>query len=101
MSPSVIGAKVRMSGSAPRRLCLSTRMLARIKAPGPSRDSPLKLSLSGNLWHHRDFTRLWFSETVSSAGSQFSTFAIPVLAILSFHANSFEYGVLVALGFLP
>jgi len=61
----------------------------------------LKLSLGGNLWRHRDFTRLWFSETVSSAGSQFSTFAIPVLAILSFHANSFEYGVLVALGFLP
>ena len=61
----------------------------------------MKLSLGGNLWHHRDFSRLWFSETVSSFGSQFSGFAIPVLAILSFNASSFEYGALIALGILP
>ena len=61
----------------------------------------MKLSLSGNLWHHRDFARLWFSETVSSFGSQFSGLAIPFLAILSFGATSFEYGALLALGILP
>ncbi len=61
----------------------------------------MKLNLGGSLWHHRDFARLWFSESVSSFGSQFSTFAIPVLAILSFNATPFEYGALVALGILP
>ncbi|MGA2199856.1 MAG: MFS transporter [Nitrososphaerales archaeon] len=61
----------------------------------------MKLNLDGNLWHHRDFSRLWFSETVSSFGSQFSGLAIQFLAILSFKATSFEYGALLALGILP
>ncbi len=59
-----------------------------------------KLKLGGNLWHHRDFSRLWLSDTVSQFGNQFTQFALPVLAILSFNATPFELGILGALAFL-
>jgi MFS family permease len=61
----------------------------------------LKLSLGGNLWHHRDFSRLWFSETVSSFGSNFSTYALPVLAYSLLNAGAFGVGLLTALAILP
>ena len=61
----------------------------------------MKLKLSGNLWHHRDFTRFWFSDTVSQFGSQFSGFALPVLAVLSFNATPLDIGILTALAIVP
>jgi len=61
----------------------------------------LKLKLSGNLWHHKDFTRFWFSDTVSQFGSQFSGFAIPVLAVLSFNATPLDIGIITALAIVP
>ena len=61
----------------------------------------LRAGLGGNLWHNRDFARLWFSETASSFGNQFSIFALPVLAILSFDATPFDIGLLGALAILP
>ncbi len=61
----------------------------------------MKLSLGGNLWRHRDFTRLWFSETVSSFGSNFSTYALPVLAYSLLNAGAFGVGLLTALAILP
>ncbi|MDA4113168.1 MAG: MFS transporter [Thaumarchaeota archaeon] len=57
--------------------------------------------LSGNLWHNQDFSRLWFAETISSFGNQFSVFALPVLAILSFDATPFDIGLIGALAILP
>jgi MFS family permease len=59
----------------------------------------LKLKLSGNLWHHRDFNRLWFSDTVSQFGNTFTGFALPVIAVLVFQATPLQMGILGAVGF--
>jgi predicted MFS family arabinose efflux permease len=61
----------------------------------------LKLRLTGNLWRHRDFTRFWFSDTVSQFGNQFSGFALPVLAVLSFNATPLDIGIITALAIVP
>jgi MFS family permease len=61
----------------------------------------VKIGLGGNLWNNKDFMRLWASDTISQFGSQFSQFAIPVLAVLTFQATSLEMGILRALAFLP
>ena len=57
----------------------------------------LKLRLGGNLWRHREFMRFWFSDTVSQFGNQFSGFALPVLAVLSFNATPLDIGIITAL----
>jgi MFS family permease len=61
----------------------------------------LKLKLGGNLWRHRDFTRFWFSDTVSQFGNQFSGFALPVLAVLSLKATPLDIGIITALAIVP
>lgn len=61
----------------------------------------MKLSPGGNLWGHRDFTRFWFADTVSQFGSQFSGFALPVLAVLSFNATPLDIGIITALAIVP
>lgn len=53
----------------------------------------------GSLWNHRDFRRLWFSDTVSQFGNTFTGFALPVIAALTFHATTLELGILFAVGF--
>jgi MFS family permease len=57
----------------------------------------LKSLSYGRLWSHRDFNRLWFSDTVSQIGNQFTSLALPILAVLSLHAGAFEIGLLMAL----
>lgn len=61
----------------------------------------VNLRPGGNLWRHRDFLHLWFSDTVSQFGSQFSGLAIPFLAVLAFKVTPFELGLLPTLAFLP
>lgn len=51
----------------------------------------------GGLWHHLDFRRLWIGETVSQFGSQISQLALPLIAILSVHATTFQVGLLTTL----
>ena len=48
----------------------------------------------GVLLRHRDFRLLWGGETVSELGSQVSTLAIPLLAVRTLHATTFEVGLL-------
>jgi len=55
----------------------------------------------GNLWTHRNFRRLWFSDTVSQFGNTFTGLALPSIAILTFHAAPFQMGILLAVGFVP
>ena len=50
---------------------------------------------AGGLWHHLDFRRLWIGETVSQFGSTISQLALPLVAILSVHASTFEVGLLI------
>lgn len=60
----------------------------------------MRLRLQGKLWHHRDFQRLWFSDTVSQFTAQVTVLALPSAAILMLGANAFEMGLLSALEFL-
>src|SRR5271157_212140 len=50
----------------------------------------------GVLWGHRDFRMFWGGETVSELGSQISLLAIPLLAVKTLHATTFEMGLLTA-----
>ena len=48
------------------------------------------------LFRHRDFRLLWSGETVSEIGSQVSLLAIPLVAVRTLHATTFEVGALTA-----
>ena len=61
----------------------------------------VNLRPGGNLWRHRDFLHLWFSDTVSQFGSQFSGLALPFLAVLALKVTPFELGLIPTLAFLP
>ncbi len=50
----------------------------------------------GVLLGHRDFRLLWGGETVSELGSQISLLAIPLLAVRTLHATTFQMGLLTA-----
>jgi MFS family permease len=50
----------------------------------------------GGLWHHRDFRRLWFGESVSQFGSTVSQLALPLVAVLALRASTFQVGLLTA-----
>ena len=48
-----------------------------------------------------EFLKMWSGETISVVGSQFSTVAIPILAVDVLGATSFQVGALNALALLP
>src|SRR6202521_1683504 len=50
----------------------------------------------GGLSRHRDFRLLWGGETISELGSQVSILAIPLVAVGTLHATTFEIGALTA-----
>jgi len=52
------------------------------------------LSSWGRLWSHKDFIRLWTSETIGAFGRQVTGLALPTVAILLLKAGPFEMGVL-------
>ena len=60
-----------------------------------------KLKLGGNLWKHRDFQRLWFSDTVTQVGNTFTQVALPILADIGLGASAFQLGILIALERIP
>jgi MFS family permease len=72
-----------------------------LSANGAARKAPMTLGIGGNLRRHRDFTRFWFSDTISQFGNQFSAFALPVLAVLSFSATPLDIGVITSLQIIP
>ncbi|MEU1407868.1 MFS transporter [Streptomyces sp. NPDC005728] len=49
----------------------------------------------------RGFRLLWAGQSVSLFGSQITTLALPLIAVLSLHATPVEVGVLGAVRFLP
>jgi MFS family permease len=64
---------------------------------------PLRRSQAGarrektaSLLRHRDFGRLWAGQGISELGSQVSLLAIPLVAVLTLHATTFEVGALTA-----
>ncbi len=54
-----------------------------------------------SLWRHRDFMRLWASQTVSLFGSQVTTLALPLTAALTLKATPAQMGILGAAQFAP
>jgi len=61
--------------------------------PGPGRPRP-----PGSLRGHADFSKLWFGQAVSSAGSQITLLALPLTAVLYLHASPGQVGLLTAAG---
>jgi MFS family permease len=56
---------------------------------------------SRSLLHHRDFLKLWSSQTVSMFGTQVTLLAVPLIAALVLDVSAFEFGLLGAVAFLP
>jgi MFS family permease len=54
---------------------------------------------SSKLIHHRGFQRLWFGQSVSEFGSQVTTLAMPLAAVLVLHASAFQVGLLTTTGY--
>lgn len=48
------------------------------------------------LWAHHDFLRLWGADTVSQIGTMVSAVALPLVAVKTLHASTFEVGLLTA-----
>lgn len=51
-----------------------------------------------SLWRHKGFVGLWSAESISELGSQFSSLALPVIAVTLLHAGEWQLGVLNAAG---
>jgi MFS family permease len=49
-----------------------------------------------SLWGHRDFNKLWAGQSISVLGSELTTLALPLTAILALDANSRQIGLLEA-----
>ena len=59
------------------------------------------MTTKASLWRHPDFLKLWAGETVSVFGSSISQLAIPLVAILTLDATTFEVGALSAVETAP
>ncbi len=53
------------------------------------------------LWRSRAFLALWAGQTISLVGSEVTTLALPLTAILVLKASAFQMGVLRAVQYLP
>ncbi|MDG6928802.1 MAG: MFS transporter [Nitrososphaerota archaeon] len=58
------------------------------------------MRLSGNLWRHGDFLRLWLADTVSQLTRQVTGLALPTVAVLLLDVTPLQMGILSALEFL-
>jgi MFS family permease len=60
-----------------------------------------RLRPQGALWHNHDFLWLWSAQTVSQFGSQITSLALPLVAILVLEASTFEVAALTVISWLP
>ncbi len=58
-------------------------------------------TITSNLWHNRDFRKLWTAQTISAIGSKVSFLALPLTAVLLLDATPTQMGYLTAAGSLP
>jgi MFS family permease len=70
---------------------------------GSTKPTPLKRTItqSGQLWHHPDFLKLWVGESLSLFGSQVTSVALPLTAVLLLSATPAQMGLLNAAGYAP
>ena len=57
--------------------------------------------MSGRLWRHTNFLKLWSAETISAFGDAVSDMALPLVAIITLGAGAREMGILRALDNAP
>ncbi|MYW05916.1 MFS transporter [Streptomyces sp. SID3343] len=57
--------------------------------------------MSGLLRRHRDFRLLWLGETSGKFGASVTSVAMPLIAVSTLHANTFEVALLGAAAWLP
>lgn len=57
--------------------------------------------LTGNLWRHADFMRMWAAQAVSAFGARITREGLPLAAVLTIEATPFELSVLAALAMGP
>ncbi|HLJ99326.1 MAG TPA: MFS transporter, partial [Streptosporangiaceae bacterium] len=62
---------------------------------------PTRRSRWGALWTHADFMKFWTGETVSLFGTQVTTLALPLTAIIVLHASPGQLGVIRFLQTVP
>ena len=55
----------------------------------------------GGLLRQRSFRLFWIGETVNQLGSAMALIGVPLLAVLSLHATTFDVGALAAAAYLP
>lgn len=60
-----------------------------------------KSGFKGYLGNRSDFARLWTGETVSLLGSQVTTLALPLTAVIVLHSSVFQVGLLTATRWAP
>ncbi len=60
-----------------------------------------KSSVTGYLANRSDFARLWAGETVSLLGSQVTTLALPLTAVIVLHSSVLQVGLLTATRWAP
>ena len=58
-------------------------------------------TVSGRLWRHTNFLKLWSAETISVFGDAVSDIALPLIAIITLGAGAREMGILRALDNTP
>lgn len=54
-----------------------------------------------SVWRHRDFMLLWSGQTVSEVGSNITQLTLPLVALLTLNASTFQVGLLTAATTLP
>jgi predicted MFS family arabinose efflux permease len=69
--------------------------------PEPERRPWWRRPLEGDLWHNQEFLRLWAAQTVSVFGSQITSLALPLAAVLTLQVTAAEMGVLQATQAVP
>src|SRR5260370_10482963 len=60
-----------------------------------------RVTSRSTLWGNREFVKLWAGQTVSLAGSQVTTLALPLTAVLLLRATPVQTGLLYAAQFAP
>lgn len=62
---------------------------------------PARVNFRRPWWLGRDFLKLWTGQTVSELGSSITLLALPTAAVIGFHANALQVGLLAAMSRIP
>jgi MFS family permease len=89
-----------MTPTIPVDNSLSIDNTQQVIVTGPPRRKPgAHRKRNTKLIAHGGFLRLWFGQTVSEFGSQITTLAMPLAAVLVLHASTFQVGLLTTTGY--